>query len=92
MHYCSLCKKKVVGKDGPTFQVPKDELRRIKWSVNCRMQFKKNARLCADHFLPTDIIWRGKKHDLMPNAVPLVEELVEDTISVCNAIEWQLHE
>ncbi|XP_065369237.1 uncharacterized protein LOC135961636 [Calliphora vicina] len=72
MTSCCLCKKKMQRENGTFFGVPKDE-RRKRWSEICRLQFAKNARICEDHFLPTDIIRSSKQFLLLPNAVPFVQ-------------------
>ncbi|XP_065371061.1 LOW QUALITY PROTEIN: zinc finger protein 568-like [Calliphora vicina] len=72
MRSCCLCNKNVEREKGTFFNIPKDERIRKKWSENCRINFTPNSRICMDHFSSSDIIKRTNKVSLLPNAVPFV--------------------
>lgn len=71
MAVCSLCHKKKEKGKGTFFKVPTEQIE--KWSQICHIQLYKNSYICSDHFRDSDIAFMGKRVNLLPVAIPIVE-------------------
>lgn len=70
MRYCAVCKRKFAPGSGHLFYVPRDSVKRAKWSKICGRNFASSNLICTEHFLETSIIRTGNKVLLLPNAEP----------------------
>ncbi|KAM7342532.1 uncharacterized protein ACRADG_009922 isoform 1-T1 [Cochliomyia hominivorax] len=76
MSKCVVCKGEI--SKLKSFGIPHDEKKKMKWVEICGKELRKSARICIKHFSSSDIITAGRRIILMPNAVPIVEDLEDD--------------
>lgn len=72
MKRCAICKRGVDGSSLTAFSVPKDVIKREKWSKICGAKLLRTSRICKDHFPASSIATMGKLMKLLPNAEPII--------------------